>query len=474
MILPASAFPEKTGTFTNTDRTVQLGRKALRAARRCAAGPRHHRRDGARARARLALHASARRVRRDAPGDAVDRRHHVGAARARERGHVSVRAGRRSRASPSCSSSDFPTASGRAKLVPAQIIPAAEQPDTEYPFVLITGPPARALAHRQHDAAQPRCSMRSSRSRWRRCNPLDLARARRHARRRDHRRVAPRQRFAVRARRRRHAARQRVHSVLLLRGRGEPADESGARSVRQDSGVQVLRGARHRGRHARSDARIRTAGDARRRLDAAMPAAGAHGHDARAGWRRSATASSPIIITIMVLELKVPHGDERRGARAAAAGVPELRAELRLRRHLLEQPPPHAARARARRRRACCGRTCTCCSGCRWCRSRRRGWARTISPPSPTALYGVVLLLAAIAYWILQQLIIASEGPDSLLAGRSVAATGRASCRRCSTRSRSRWRSGRRCSRSRSTSLVALMWLVPDRRIEKAVETGNA
>src|SRR5690606_37230991 len=29
VILPASAFPEKTGTFTNTDRRVQLGRQAL-------------------------------------------------------------------------------------------------------------------------------------------------------------------------------------------------------------------------------------------------------------------------------------------------------------------------------------------------------------------------------------------------------------------------------------------------------------
>ena len=29
VILPASAFPEKTGTFTNTDRMVQLGRRAL-------------------------------------------------------------------------------------------------------------------------------------------------------------------------------------------------------------------------------------------------------------------------------------------------------------------------------------------------------------------------------------------------------------------------------------------------------------
>ena len=29
VILPATAFPEKDGTFTNTDRRVQLGRKAV-------------------------------------------------------------------------------------------------------------------------------------------------------------------------------------------------------------------------------------------------------------------------------------------------------------------------------------------------------------------------------------------------------------------------------------------------------------
>jgi uncharacterized membrane protein len=35
--------------------------------------------------------------------------------------------------------------------------------------------------------------------------------------------------------------------------------------------------------------------------------------------------------------------------------------------------------------------------------------------PAPSALYGVVLLMAAIAYWVLQQIIIASEGPASVL-----------------------------------------------------------
>src|ERR1044071_9978754 len=33
----------------------------------------------------------------------------------------------------------------------------------------------------------------------------------------------------------------------------------------------------------------------------------------------------------------------------------------------------------------------------------------------PSALYGVVLLMAALAYWVLQQTIIASEGPASVL-----------------------------------------------------------
>jgi formate dehydrogenase major subunit len=38
----------------------------------------------------------------------------------------------------------FPTATGRAKFVPADIIPADERPDGEFPFILITG---RQLEH---------------------------------------------------------------------------------------------------------------------------------------------------------------------------------------------------------------------------------------------------------------------------------------------------------------------------------------
>jgi formate dehydrogenase major subunit len=38
----------------------------------------------------------------------------------------------------------FPTADGRGRFVPADIIPAAEHPDRDYPMVLITG---RQLEH---------------------------------------------------------------------------------------------------------------------------------------------------------------------------------------------------------------------------------------------------------------------------------------------------------------------------------------
>jgi uncharacterized membrane protein len=87
---------------------------------------------------------------------------------------------------------------------------------------------------------------------------------------------------------------------------------------------------------------------------------------------------------------------------------------------------------------------------------------------APTALYGIVLLLAAIAYYILQQVIIASQGPKSplkkalggdwkgkLSPGLYVAGAATAF-----------WLP--RLAQGLYL-LVALLWLVPDRRIEKAL-----
>ena len=87
---------------------------------------------------------------------------------------------------------------------------------------------------------------------------------------------------------------------------------------------------------------------------------------------------------------------------------------------------------------------------------------------TPAALYGAVLLMASIAYYILQQTIIHAEGPDSLLR-RAVGQDwkGRlSSALYVVAIATARW----------FPSLaeliyvsVALMWLVPDRRIERAL-----
>lgn len=85
--------------------------------------------------------------------------------------------------------------------------------------------------------------------------------------------------------------------------------------------------------------------------------------------------------------------------------------------------------------------------------------------PTPVAFYGMVLLLAAIAYYILERTIIASQGPNSLLAsavGRDL--KGKASpllyAIAIPAAYLQPWIS--ECI----YILVALIWLVPDRRIE--------
>ena len=88
--------------------------------------------------------------------------------------------------------------------------------------------------------------------------------------------------------------------------------------------------------------------------------------------------------------------------------------------------------------------------------------------PTPTAVYGFVLLMAALAYFILQRTIIVQQGRDSLLA----AAVGRDWKGKLSPvlyflaiplAFVSPWFS------SGIYVFVALMWLVPDRRIERVL-----
>jgi len=88
--------------------------------------------------------------------------------------------------------------------------------------------------------------------------------------------------------------------------------------------------------------------------------------------------------------------------------------------------------------------------------------------PHTTALYGVVLLMSAIAYWVLQQRIMATQGPDSALAK----AIGRDWKGKLSPLL---YLSGIGLSFVHPGLAMAmyvgaaLIWLVPDRRIERSL-----
>jgi formate dehydrogenase major subunit len=148
VVLPASAHAEKLGTFTNTNRQVQLGRPAI-------PPPGDARRDID------ILIALAGRL--DLgwayPDDPTAR---VAAVYEEMRGHMPSLSGlpwariaaegavtypAPSETAPGRETifdERFPTASGRARIVPADIVPPDEAPDAEYPMVLTTG---RLLEH---------------------------------------------------------------------------------------------------------------------------------------------------------------------------------------------------------------------------------------------------------------------------------------------------------------------------------------
>jgi formate dehydrogenase major subunit len=148
VILPASAFPEKTGSFTNTDRMVQMGRQAI-------SPPGDARQD------LWIIQQLARRMglawnyEGEESGVAAVYEEMRQAMHAAIEGITWDRLQRESSVTYPCLSEDdpgqptvfidrFPTADGRVKLVPADIIPADERPDAEYAYVLITG---RQLEH---------------------------------------------------------------------------------------------------------------------------------------------------------------------------------------------------------------------------------------------------------------------------------------------------------------------------------------
>jgi uncharacterized membrane protein len=92
-----------------------------------------------------------------------------------------------------------------------------------------------------------------------------------------------------------------------------------------------------------------------------------------------------------------------------------------------------------------------------------------LAAPLPTAVYGAVLLMPAIAYYLLQQAIVRRNGRHSVLAealGRDI--KGKLSPLLYATGIGLAfvypWAS------IALYVLVALMWLIPDRRIENAID----
>ena len=175
-----------------------------------------------------------------------------------------------------------------------------------------------------------------------------------------------------------------------------------------------------------------------------------------------------IIITIMVLELKVPHGTDWEALRPLAPVffcymVSFLYVGIYWNNH------HHLIKT--------CRRVT---SGIMWANLHLLFWlslfpfvtgwmGETYFALLPTVLYGVVLFLAAVAYYILQNLIIADHGPNSRVAesfGRDF--KGRISLvlyvAGITLAFWKPWLGGA------LYVTVALMWLMPDRRLAKVLE----
>ncbi len=148
VVLPATAWPEKMGTVTNTDRMVQMGRQAVQAPGQAKAdlwiiqqiakgmglnwpyAGEHHGVAEVYEEMRQAMHEVI-------SGISWDRL-------MRESSVTYPCLSEEDPGEPTVFKDHFATADGRVNLVPADIIPANERPDANFPFVLITG---RQLEH---------------------------------------------------------------------------------------------------------------------------------------------------------------------------------------------------------------------------------------------------------------------------------------------------------------------------------------
>jgi TMEM175 potassium channel family protein len=178
-----------------------------------------------------------------------------------------------------------------------------------------------------------------------------------------------------------------------------------------------------------------------------------------------------IIITLMVLEMRVPHGED------LGALVPVIPVFLSYvlsfiylgiywnnHHHML-----HTTR--------------TIRGGILWANLHLLFWLSLIPfttgwmgenqfAAAPAALYGGVLLMAAIAYFLLQQRIIAAQGPDSLLK-KAIGSDWKGKLSPILYAAAIPLAFWYRWLSMGLYVLVALLWLVPDRRIERILEHGD-
>jgi formate dehydrogenase major subunit len=143
VVLPASAFAEKSGTFTNTDRRVQLARQVIKP-------PGDARQD------LWIIQEIGKRLGLDwrygGPADVFAEMaalmpawKNISWERLEREGAVTYPVDSLDRpGNEIIFATGFPTESGRGKLVPARVLPPDEIPDQQYPMVLSTG---RVLEH---------------------------------------------------------------------------------------------------------------------------------------------------------------------------------------------------------------------------------------------------------------------------------------------------------------------------------------
>ena len=178
-----------------------------------------------------------------------------------------------------------------------------------------------------------------------------------------------------------------------------------------------------------------------------------------------------IIITIMVLEMKVPHGE---GIETLVPVIPVFLSYVLSFVYLGIYWNNHHHMLHA---------TQKVTGAMLWANLHLLFWLSLIPfatgwmgenhfAAAPSALYGAVLLMAGVAYLILQQLIIASQGPNSIIK-KAIGGDWKGKLSPVLYAAAILLAFWWRWVSLGLYVLVALLWLIPDRRIEKVLRSAD-